>query len=181
MKEISLDQRQPGHVREPFAMQRDNRRQIENLQKLFPLAVRNPWLVPMLPRLIRLHWMYRPYLILFMLHAEYLVAEQAMIYANAQGLSGPRYWTWVDYLHRLSTKGVLRAYNVLLAKHVERFSNFGTQAKVALQMGDERVVAQPSVSAPSRDPTRPRNASRPPSETSRIRRYSKGRTIRPVR
>ncbi len=119
----------------------DNRRQIENLQKLFPLAVRNPWLVPMLPRLIRLHWMYRPYLILFMLHAEYLVAEQAMIYANAQGLSGPRYWTWVDYLHRLSTKGVLRAYNVLLAKHVERFSNFGTQAKVALQMGDERVVA----------------------------------------
>jgi hypothetical protein len=46
--------------------------------------------------------------VLFMLHAEYLVAEQAKIYSSAQGLSGPRYWTWVDFIYRLSTKGVFR-------------------------------------------------------------------------
>jgi hypothetical protein len=118
-----------------------HRHQLENLHKLFPLAVRNPWLVPFVPKLIRARWMYRPYLVLFMLHAEYLVAEQAQIYSSAQGLSGPRYWTWVDFVYRLSTKGVLRVYQTLFARFARRFSNAERRIEVALQMGDERVVA----------------------------------------
>jgi hypothetical protein len=84
--------------------------------------------------------MYRPYLVIFMLHAEYLVAEQAKIYAHAQGLRGPRYWTWVDFLYRLSTKGVFRVYQVLFERFT-RFAKRSAEMKVSLQMGDERVVA----------------------------------------
>jgi hypothetical protein len=85
--------------------------------------------------------MYRPLLILSMLHAEYLVAEQAKLYARAQGLGGPRYWTGVDFAYRLSTKGVLRVYQVCFAQFFERFSRSTGKIKVKLQMGDERVVA----------------------------------------
>jgi hypothetical protein len=90
---------------------------------------------------IKIKWMYRPLLILSMLHAEYLVAEQAKIYANAQGLTGPRYWTGVDFAYRLSTKGVLRVYTVFFAKFFERFARSPGQIRIKLQMGDERVVA----------------------------------------
>ena len=38
-----------------------------------------------------------------MLYSEYMVAEQAKLYAHAQGLSGPRYWAWVDFTRRLLT------------------------------------------------------------------------------
>lgn len=131
----------PVNFRRTLPVEFENKRQLENLHKLFPLIVRNPWLMPYVPRLIKLKWMYRPYLILFMLHAEYLVAEQAKIYANAQGLSGPRYWTLVDFTYRLSTKGVLRVYQVLFAKWFRRFQLRSHQMSVALQMGDERVVA----------------------------------------
>jgi len=84
--------------------------------------------------------MYRPLLIVSMLHAEYLVAEQAKLYAAAQGLRGLRYSTPVDFTHRLLTKGVLRTYTALFARHLDRFFK-PRQLKLALQMGDERVVA----------------------------------------
>ncbi|MDZ4773082.1 MAG: radical SAM protein [Planctomycetota bacterium] len=120
----------------------ENKHQIENLQKLFPLTVRNPWLMRYVPTLIKAKWMYRPYLVIFMLHAEYLVAEQAMIYASAQGLKGPRYWTWVDFVYRLSTKGVFRTYQVLFERFTRgRAKNFTSRIQARLQMGDERVVA----------------------------------------
>jgi radical SAM superfamily enzyme YgiQ (UPF0313 family) len=131
----------PVNFRRTAPMLSEHRHQIENLHKLFPLAVRNPWLMRFLPALIKPKWMYRPYLVLFMLHAEYLVAEQAKIYSNAQGLYGPRYWTPVDFVHRLATKGVLRTYQVLFAKFFDRFSHTGKQIQISLQMGDERVVA----------------------------------------
>ena len=131
----------PVNFRRTAPIEFEHKAQLENLHKLFPLAVRHPWLVPLLPRLIRYRGLYRVYLVLFMLHAEYLVAEQAGIYARAQGISGPRYWTWVDYLYRLSTKGVLRVYQVLFAKLTRRFAQASHHARVALQMGDERVVA----------------------------------------
>ncbi len=136
----SLDQF-PHNFRRTAPILSDHRHQIENLQKFFPLVVRNPWLMRFVPTLIKAKWMYRPYLIMFMLHAEYLVAEQAMIYASAQGLSGPRYWTWVDYIYRLSTKGVFRVYQVFFGKFLTRFASATAQIKVGLQMGDERVVA----------------------------------------
>src|SRR5262245_60191271 len=83
----SLDQF-PINYRRTLPLMSEQRHQIENLQKLFPFAVRNPWFMRFVPTLIKPKWMYRPYLVFFMLHAEYLVAEQAMIYASAQGLSG---------------------------------------------------------------------------------------------
>jgi radical SAM superfamily enzyme YgiQ (UPF0313 family) len=131
----------PVNFRRTAPMLSDHRHEVENLQKLAPIIVRNPWLMRFAPMLIKSRWMYRPYLILFMLHAEYLVAEQAKIYANAQGLRGPRYWAPIDFVHRLSTKGVLRVYQVLFSRFATRFSSAGTQLKISLQMGDERVVA----------------------------------------
>ncbi|MCC6408909.1 MAG: radical SAM protein [Planctomycetes bacterium] len=131
----------PVNFRRTAPMLSAHKHQLENLHKLFPLAVRNPWMVRFLPKLIRARWMYRPYLVIFMLHAEYLVAEQAKIYSSAQGLSGPRYWTWVDFVYRLSTKGVLRVYQTLFARFARRFANAERQIQVSLQMGDERVVA----------------------------------------
>lgn len=136
----SLDQF-PVNFRRTAPMLSDHKTQLENLHKLFPLIVRNPWLLPLVPKVIKQRWLYRPLLILFMLHAEYLVAEQAKIYANAQGLYGPRYWTPVDFAYRLSTKGVMRVYQVLFARFATRFASRGSQVRVKLQMGDERVVA----------------------------------------
>jgi radical SAM superfamily enzyme YgiQ (UPF0313 family) len=136
----SLDQF-PVNFRRSLPVESDQKRQIENLHKLFPIAVRNPWLVKYLPKLIKPRWMYRPYLVLFMLHAEYLVAEQAGLYARAQGLKGPRYWTWVDFTYRLATKGVLRTYQAMFKGLERRFTQRAETLRVSLQMGDERVVA----------------------------------------
>jgi anaerobic magnesium-protoporphyrin IX monomethyl ester cyclase len=131
----------PVNFRRTMPVEYENKRHIENLHKLFPIVVRNPWLMPFVPRLVRLKWMYRPFLVMFMLHAEYLVAEQAMIYARAQGLGGPRYWTWVDFLIRTATKGTMRTYQTLFARFHNGLSNAGAQMRTKLQMGDERVVA----------------------------------------
>ena len=130
----------PINFRRTMPLLFEHKHRLENLHKLFPLVVRNPWLLRLVPWLIKPRWMYRPYLVLFMLHAEYLVAEQAMIYARAQGLGGPRYWTSFDFLHRLSTKGVLRTYQALFSRF-QRLSAPRQRLRVRLQMGDERVIA----------------------------------------
>jgi len=118
----------------------DNKVEIENLHKLFPILVRFPSLMPLAPRMIKLGFMQRPYLILYMLFSEWMVAEQAKIYSRAQGLRGPRYWATVDFAYRLGTKGVLRVYQAIFARFFDRFFS-PKQVKLALQMGDERVVA----------------------------------------
>jgi len=125
------------------SIQFENKRQIENLHKLFPIVVRFPWLMKVVPSLIKQNWLTKPYLIAYMLWSEYMVAEQAKLYARAQGLYGPRYWAVTDFAYRLGTKGVLRIYEVVF---VGLFSRFFKSAKrgeiaVALQMGDERVIA----------------------------------------
>lgn len=118
----------------------DNKVEIENLHKLFPILVRFPWLMPMAPKAIKMKWLQKPFLIMYMLFSEWMVAEQAKIYSKAQGLSGPRYWATVDFAYRLSTKGVLRVYQVIFARFFDRFFS-SRQMRLALQMGDERVVA----------------------------------------
>jgi anaerobic magnesium-protoporphyrin IX monomethyl ester cyclase len=118
----------------------DNKQEIENLHKLFPLLVRYPFLMPLAPKAVKLRFMAKPYLILYMLYSEWMVAEQAKLYSAAQGLSGPRYWASVDFARRLSTKGVLRVYEVFFARYIDRFFA-PKQMRLALQMGDERVVA----------------------------------------
>jgi anaerobic magnesium-protoporphyrin IX monomethyl ester cyclase len=131
----------PVNFRRTVPVEYQSKHELENLHKLFPLVVRNPWMMPFVPRLVRLRWMYRPFLVMFMLHAEYLVAEQAMLYARAQGLGGPRYWTWVDFVMRTVTKGVMRTYQVIFSRFATGLSHASAQMQVKLQMGDERVVA----------------------------------------
>jgi radical SAM superfamily enzyme YgiQ (UPF0313 family) len=117
----------------------EHKHQIENLHKWFPILVRHPWLKPIARRTLGSKALSKVLLINYMLFSEYLVAEQAQLYAKAQGLSGPRYWAPIDFMMRLSTKGVLRVYEVFFAKVFTRFSP--KQMRLALQMGDERVVA----------------------------------------
>ena len=119
----------------------ENKRQIENLHKWFPIVVRYPWLMPVARKAIHWNMFSKVYLIMYMLFSEYMVAEQAKIYAHAQGLSGPRYWAWVDFTRRLATKGVLRVYEVVFAKWVEKFSSSQRKMALSLQMGDERVIS----------------------------------------
>jgi radical SAM superfamily enzyme YgiQ (UPF0313 family) len=131
----------PTNFRRTVPILFEYKHELENLHKLFTLTVRYPWLLPITKRAIKLRGMYRPLLVISMLHAEFLVAEQAKIYAKAQGLSGPKYWTWVDFGYRLSTKGVLRVYQTFFAKFFDRFSRSPQEIRIRLQMGDERVVA----------------------------------------
>ena len=112
----------------------ENKRQIENLHKLFPIVIRNPWMMRFVKPLIRQIWLSRVYLIMYMLHSEWMVSEQAKLYANAQGLRGPRYWTSVDFVRRVSVKGFIRTWENLFGKVAQRVA-------LKLQMGDERVVA----------------------------------------
>ena len=131
----------PVNFRRTMPIAYDDKRAIENLHKMFTLTVRYPFLLPFTRRVIAIRWMYRPLLVLSMLHAEYLVAEQAKLYANAQGLKGPRYWAPVDFAHRLSTKGVFRVYQALFARVFERFARSPEEIRARLQRGDERVVS----------------------------------------
>ncbi|MBI5432532.1 MAG: cobalamin B12-binding domain-containing protein [Planctomycetes bacterium] len=120
----------------------DNKHEIENLHKLFPMIVRWPSLLKIAPWMIKRRWLAKPLLISYMLFSEWMVAEQARIYSSAQGLKGPRYWAITDFVYRLGTKGVLRVYQTVFAKVFERFFAPKTrQMQMQLQMGDERVVA----------------------------------------
>jgi anaerobic magnesium-protoporphyrin IX monomethyl ester cyclase len=121
----------------------ENKAQIENLHKLFPIVVRFPSLLRVTPWLIKKSWVQKPLLVSYMLFSEYMVAEQAKIYAHAQGLRGPRYWAVTDFVYRLSTKGVLRVYETAFQSIFERFLSPQKRHRmaVALQMGDERVMA----------------------------------------
>lgn len=112
----------------------ENKREIENLHKLFPIIVRNGWMMRFVKPMIRQRWLAKVYLVMYMLHSEWMVSEQAKLYAHAQGLSGPRYWTPVDFVRRIVIKGFIRTWETLFGKVAQRMA-------LKLQMGDERVVA----------------------------------------
>ncbi len=132
----------PTKFNRTSSIQFDNKHEIENLHKLFPMVVRYPFLLPFSRRAIKWKWAAKPFLIAYMLFSEYMVSEQAKLYASAQGLSGPRYWPLVDFVRRVSVKGVLRTYEALFARYLERFlAPKHQQMAISLQMGDERVVS----------------------------------------
>lgn len=118
----------------------ENKREIENLHKWFPIVTRFPWLMPVAKKAVKWNSLSKVYLIMYMLWSEYMVAEQARLYSRAQGLSGPRYWPIVDFTRRLATKGVLRVYETFFARYINRFFAPKNVA-LSLQMGDERVIA----------------------------------------
>ncbi len=123
------------------SIQFENKHILENIHKWFPIVVRFPWTEKIARRAVGSRLLAKPYLIMYMLWSEYMCAEQAKIYAHAQGLSGPRYWAWVDFAYRLSTKGVLRVYETIFARYFDRFAGPKKELALSLQMGDERVVA----------------------------------------
>ena len=132
----------PDKFNRTSTIQYDNKVEIENLQKLFPIVIRFPWLMPVVPRLIKIKWLAKPYLVAYMLWSEYLVAEQAKLYAQATGLRGLRYRAPVDFVIRLSTKGVMRVVDSVMKMFFKRFmAPKRHEVAVALQMGDERVIA----------------------------------------
>lgn len=124
----------PVNFKRTATIEFEHKRDVENLHKLFPIVVRNPWLMRPLGFLIRRHWMAKVYLVIYMLYSDWMVSEQAKLYANAQGLRGPKYWTTVDFVRRVSVKGALRTWQTLFNKAAQK-------AALKLQMGDERVIA----------------------------------------
>lgn len=116
------------------AIEYDNKREIENLHKLFPILVRYPWLMPLAKPAIKVQFLSPVYLVMYMLYSEWMVSEQAKLYAHAQGLRGPRYWTVLDFMRRVTTKGILQTYEAIFGRVARRMA-------LRLQMGDERVMA----------------------------------------
>lgn len=69
-----------------------------------------------------------------------MVSEQARIYAGAQGLGGPPYWTWVDFASGRHGQGASCA-QLAFSGFLRRFGDATQRIQVRLQMGDERVIA----------------------------------------
>lgn len=124
----------PVNFRRTATIEFEHKREIENLHKLFALVIRNPWMMRFVKPMIKMRWMSKPFLVLYMLHSEWMVSEQAKLYAHAQGLRGPKYWTSLDFIRRVSVKGALRTWQTL-------FNKVSHRAALKLQMGDERVIA----------------------------------------
>jgi hypothetical protein len=49
-------------------------------------------------------------------------------------LRGPRYWIIIDFVRRVTAKGILRTYEAVFGRVARRMA-------LRLQMGDERVMA----------------------------------------
>jgi anaerobic magnesium-protoporphyrin IX monomethyl ester cyclase len=112
----------------------DNRHEFENFHKLFPIAVRNPWLVKHMPALIKMRWLHPILTVIYMLHSEILVSEQNKLYNDAQGFTGVKNWFWVDFTKRVAIKGTIRVYESIFGKISQRLA-------AAQRMGDERTIA----------------------------------------
>lgn len=112
----------------------ENRHEFENFHKIFPIAVRNPWVVPHMRKLIKLKWLHPVFTVMYMLHSEILVSEQNKLYNKAQGFTGVSNWFWVDFVKRVSIKGVIRVYETIFGKISARLA-------AAQKMGDERTIA----------------------------------------
>jgi radical SAM superfamily enzyme YgiQ (UPF0313 family) len=110
-----------------------HRHQYENLHKWFPVIVRFPWLLPLARKAIKVKWLQRPYLFMYMLWSEWLVTEQNTLYYAAQGKSGFKTLAPVDFTGRVITKGFIRLFTTIFGKRATRIA-------VRLNLNDERVV-----------------------------------------
>lgn len=93
-----------------------HRKEVENLHKLFPFVVRFPFIMPIVPVLLRLHFLRPMYLIIYTLWTEYLVSEQNQQWAKATGKSSFLSLPFIDWISRTSVKIVLRCQEVLFGK-----------------------------------------------------------------
>ncbi|MGQ0552325.1 MAG: B12-binding domain-containing radical SAM protein [Planctomycetota bacterium] len=106
----------------------------ENLHKWFPVVVRYPWLMPIARRAIRIKWMQRPYLFMYMLYSEWLVTEQNSMYFAIQGKKGFKTWSLVDFTGRVITKGFIRLFATIFGKNATRIA-------MKSRLNDERESA----------------------------------------
>ena len=110
-----------------------HQKEVENLHKLFPFVVRFPFLMPMVPRLVRLHFLRPLYLVIYALWTEYLVSEQNRQWAQATGTSGFRSLPLVDWVMRTSVKIVLRIQETLFGKKFRK-------SALKLKMSTDTIV-----------------------------------------
>ena len=116
---------------------------IENLHKWFPIVVRYPWLEGIARKAVKYKRLAPIYLVMYMLYSEYMVAEQTELYSRAQGNYSLGKRAQIDFVRRLGTKGVMRVYDRIVGRYLDRIlPNRGkSERALKLQMGDERVVA----------------------------------------
>jgi radical SAM superfamily enzyme YgiQ (UPF0313 family) len=115
----------------PIALEK--KREIENLHKLFPIAVRFPFLMPFVRRAIEVKGMHKIYLGLYLLWTEYLICEQNRSYAMATGTAGMRNLPFLDFIRRVLAK---TAINVRQAFFGRRFS----RRRLALEMETDTIA-----------------------------------------
>jgi radical SAM superfamily enzyme YgiQ (UPF0313 family) len=111
----------------------NHRKEVENLHKLFPFVVRFPFLFPMVPFLLKLHFLRPLYLVIYALWTEYLVSEQNQLWAKATGKSGILSLPFLDWCSRTSIKILLRIREVLFGKKFRK-------AKLKLQMQSDTLL-----------------------------------------
>ncbi|MBM3976001.1 MAG: radical SAM protein [Planctomycetes bacterium] len=98
----------------------DRRHEVENLHKLFPLAVRFPKLMPLMPKLIRSKALSPGYLAAYLLWTEFLVCEQNHSYARATGSSSWRTLPQLDFVRRVASKTALKAREAVFGRRFSR-------------------------------------------------------------
>jgi anaerobic magnesium-protoporphyrin IX monomethyl ester cyclase len=98
----------------------DNRHEVENLHKLFPIVVRFPWLMPLVKPAIRARGLRKVYLAMYLLWTEYLVCEQNQSFAKATRTASLATLPPVDFLRRVSTKTGIKVKEAIFGR---RFSS----------------------------------------------------------
>ena len=111
----------------------DRRHEVENLHKLFPIAVRFPALMPWIPRAIRAKSLGQVYLALYLLWTEYLVCEQNRSFAVATDSANVSSLPPVDFVRRVAAKTALKARERLFGR---RFS----RERLRLQMQEDTIA-----------------------------------------
>ncbi|MCA8981366.1 MAG: B12-binding domain-containing radical SAM protein [Planctomycetes bacterium] len=133
----------PEKFNRTSSIELENKHVIENLHKWFPIVVRYPWLEGIARKAVHYKRLAPLYLVMYMLYSEYMVAEQTELYSRAQGDYSLGKRAQIDFVRRLATKGVMRVYDRIVGRYLERIlpGKRQSEMKLKLQMGDERVVA----------------------------------------
>jgi radical SAM superfamily enzyme YgiQ (UPF0313 family) len=112
----------------------DHRAEVENLHKLFPIVVRHPRLLRLVPRMVRWHLLRRLYLAAYLIYTEYLASEQLRLCKVAQGRATFRSRPLVDCATRVAKKTFLKVQESV-------FGRVSVRMRIALASGDERTIA----------------------------------------
>lgn len=110
-----------------------HQKEVENLHKLFPFVVRFPFLMPIVPFLLKLHFMKPVYLVIYALWTEYMVSEQNQQWARATGKNSFLSLPPIDWFSRTTVKIFLRMQEVLFGKKFRK-------AAFKLKMKSDTIV-----------------------------------------